>query len=52
MCFFRIFRYLKKIITVHQEKFATIYNWKYVFKSQKTNMETRNAISLIKLSAL
>ncbi len=34
------------------EKFTANYNWRYVFKSKKTNKEAPNAISLIKLSLL
>ncbi len=43
---FIIFRYLKKNYWP-LEKYTTNYNWKYVFKSQKTNKEVPNAISLI-----
>ncbi len=34
------------------EKFTANYNWKYVFKSKKTDKEASNDISLIKLSVL
>ncbi len=50
MRYFIIFRYLKKVWPL--EKFTANYNWKYVFKSQKTIMEVPNAIALIKCLAL
>ncbi len=50
MSFFVIFRYLKRNWTL--DKFTANYIWKYVFKSQKTNKEVPNAISLIKFLAL
>ncbi len=51
MCYFAIFKHLKKK-TGRREKFIANENWKYVFKSQKTNKEAPNAISLIKFSPL
>ncbi len=43
---FFIFRYLKNLNWL-LEKYTANYNWKYVFRSQKTNKEVPNAISLI-----
>ncbi len=51
MRYFIIFRYFKKKVWP-LEKFTANYNWKYVFKSQKTNKEVPNAISLMKFIAL
>ncbi len=33
-------------------EFTANYNWKYVFKSHKTNMEVPNALSFIKFLGL
>ncbi len=45
---FIIFRYLKKKKDSPLKKFIANYNWKYIFKSQKTNKEVPNALSLLK----